>query len=400
MKQQQPSFLQTVPMAVRPLFLGLFFILLILHATTGLGKPVQAAGDGSRSILILATNHVSEGKLMELRELSRKTNLSIDYTFLRTIKEGDSLQEIVAPYDLVIFDSVSGHEAKTSYGRFVDTVQANQDVAFVPIKIRGDSKLRSGVLSEHARLLYEYYDNGGPENFRRMLTFLESTIFHVSDAAPRPPIIFPPLGIYHPDYDKVVFGSLSEYRDWKRLHSTDTQPVIGIAMTKDAIASNQTQLVDHLVHAIEAKGGVALPFYFVASPRGAPDYLPLLGTERRPIADTIINTRVLHWAEARRTEFERLGIPVIQALPYSNGDQAEWEADVAGIPANVIPFFLTFAEIAGVIDPIVVSATDQASKRQTPIPYQVRNLIEKAFNLAALRHAPNSEKKVAVMFYN
>ena len=398
MKQQRPSFLQTVPMTVRTVLLGIFLVLLILHVTTGFGKTAQAARDASPSILILATNHVSEAKLMELRELGAKTNLSIDYKFLLAIEEGDSLEEIAALYHLVIFDSVSGHEAKTSYSRFVDTVRASEDVAFVPIKIRGESELRSGVSSEQAQLLYEYYDNGGPENFRRMLTFLESTIFHVSDATPRPPIIFPPSGIYHPDYDKVVFGSLSEYRDWKQVASTE--PVIGIAMTKDAIASNQTQLVDHLVHAIEDGGGAALPFYFVASPRGAPDYLPLLRTDERTIVDVIINMRVLHWAEARRTELEKLEIPVIQALPYSTGDQAEWESDAAGIPANVIPFFLTFAEIAGVIDPIVVSAVDADTKRQAPISYQIRNLIEKAFNLAALRHAPNADKKVAVMFYN
>ena len=396
--KQHPTFLQTVPMSVRTLLLGFFFILLILHLTMGLGKTAQTEGDASRSILILATNHVSEAKLMELRELGSKTNLSIDYKFLRTIKEGDSLQEIVAPYRLVIFDSVSGHEAKTSYSRFADTVRASRDIAFVPVKIRGDSELRSGISSEHAQLLHDYYDNGGPENFRRMLIFLESAIFRVNDATPSPPIIFPPVGIYHPDYEKVVFGSLSEYRDWKPVASTE--PVIGIAMTKDAIASNQTQLIDHLIHAIEARGGTALPFYFVASPRGAPDFLSLLKADGRTVADMIINTRILHWAEARKTEFEKLEIPVIQALPYSAGDQAEWEADMSGIPANVIPFFLTFAEIAGVIDPIVVSATDEETKRQTPIDYQIRNLLDKAFNLAALRHMPNAEKKVAVMFYN
>ncbi len=38
--KQQPTFLQTVPMSVRTVLLGIFFMLLILHLTMGFGEDL------------------------------------------------------------------------------------------------------------------------------------------------------------------------------------------------------------------------------------------------------------------------------------------------------------------------------------------------------------------------
>ncbi len=357
-----------------------------------------------QSILILATNHVSEAKLQLFSRLAHHDlaplRFKVEYKYLRTLQQGDSLSDLVAPYDLVIFDSVSGREAEKDYARFETLVQADQRSLdkprrFLPIKITQESKLRKGISAGQAQTLFDYYYNGGEQNLRRMLVFLSSDLFALSSVQALPPIVFPKLGIYHPDYPKTVFDDLSVYMEWH--NAKDGLSIIGIAMSRETIAAGETRIIDALINAIERRGGIAVAFYYAGNSEN--EYLDLLSLDGKVAVDNVINTRIIHWAEKRRAEYEKLAVPVLQVLPYTRGDQTAWESDQAGIPAQATPFYLTMPEIAGVIDPMIISARTK-DKIQIPIDYQLANVVNKAFKLAALKHKANVDKKVAIMFYN
>jgi len=373
----------------------------LLAVFTMFWLPAQAAiTNTERSILILATNHVTEAKLQLFsglvhRDSSEQKNLKVDYKYLRSLDEGESLSGLVAPYDLVIFDAVSGRETGADYARFESLVQADDERRFLPIKITSESKLRKNISLVNSQTLYEYYYNGGEENLRRMVVFLENELFELGNEHALPPILFPKLGIYHPEYEKKVFDNIADYRTWKNAKA-DT-PMIGIAMSRETIAASETQIIDALIKAVERRGGIAVPFYYPGFGEG--EYLDLLKFDGKVAVDTIINTRIIHWAEKRRSEYEDLDIPVLQALPYTRGDQVQWEADQAGIPAQVTPFYLTMPEIAGVIDPMVISART-TEKKQRPIDYQLDSVVNKALTFSALKYKANADKKVAIMFYN
>ncbi|MGB0911214.1 MAG: cobaltochelatase subunit CobN, partial [Nitrospirales bacterium] len=208
MKHSKHS-LFTASVASRTIWLGLFFSFLLLHLVFGSkntvrGEQLNPSSGTKHSLLILATNHVSEAKLMELQQLANDTSFTIDYKLLESLKDSDALSDVIAPYQLVIFDSVSGHEAELSYSKFSSIVQASQHKSFLPIKLLKSTPLRQGISDAQAKRLYEYYDNGGTKNFRRMLTYLESNIFEKSNQSVAPPIIFPKVGIYHPKYEQTV----------------------------------------------------------------------------------------------------------------------------------------------------------------------------------------------------
>ncbi len=381
------------------------FITLLLFLT--IIQCVQAASikenSAQRSILILATNHVSEKKLQLFSRLaSQKGLITVDYRFLRTLEEGDSLTDLVAPYDLIIFDSISAREVDESYSRFESVVKADEDRRFLPIKVTGESTLRKGITADQSQELYDYYYNGGEKNLSRMQVFLRSDLFGLSEEKALPPIIFPDLGIYHPAFDKKVFANLTDYKVWKK--SKADAPVIGIAISRESIAADNTVIIDALIQAIEKRSGVAVAFYYPS--RSEDEIINLLNINGTVAIDTIINTRIIHWAEKRRAEYEQLGVPVLQVLPYTQGSQSDWEKDQAGIPAEVTPFYLTLPEIAGAIDPMVISArvntegADTEDKSQTPIDYQLNNVVSKAIKLATLKHKANRDKKVAITFYN
>jgi len=391
-------------------------LMLLLAVLTTLWQPAWSTSphtekDTERSILILATSHVTEGKLQLLSRLAMGGDLfKVDYRYLRTLEEVDSLSALVAPYDLVIFDSVSGREAKEDYAHFEALVQADKQRRYLPIKLTQTTELRKGFTAEQMQTLFDYYYNGGEENLRRMLVFLGSDLFTMHHQQAQPPIIFPKIGIYHPTYEKTVFDNLTDYLEWEsaktnalNIKATNSYtPLIGIAISRETIAAADTRITDALINSIEARGGIAVPFYYPGY--GDSEYIDLLSPGGKVAIDNIINTRIIHWAEKRRDEYEKLSVPVLQVLPYTKGDQRDWELDQAGIPAQVTPFYLTMPEIAGVIDPVVISAKatsiDGKNSSQTPIDYQLDNVVNKAFKLAALKHKANGDKKVAIMFYN
>ncbi len=377
-------------------------LMILLAITTTIWQPVQSMTKNIKhSILILATNHVTEGKLQLFHRLAlEQQTFKVDYKYLRSLEEGDSLTDLVSPYNLVIFDSVNGREAKKDYAHFEVLVQADKTRRFLPIKLTAETKLRKGFSSSQSQTLFDYYYNGGEENLRRMLVFLEKEIRknelpESNSEQTLPPIIFPKLGIYHPAYEKKVFNNVPDYRAWKDA-KTDT-PMIGIAISRETIAAGETTVIDALIQRIENHGGIAVPFYYPGY--GESEYIDLLSPDGKVAVDNIINTRIIHWAEKRRTEYEKLGVPVLQVLPYTKGGQSEWESDQAGIPAQVTPFYLTMPEMAGAIDPLVISARTK-NKKQIPIDYQLNNVVSKALKLSALKHKANADKKIAIMFYN
>ena len=370
---------------------------------TILWQPAQSAttnknmdtGDRYRSILILATNHVSESKLKLISRLAVEGKaFKIDYKYLRSLEEGTSLSTLVSPYDLVIFDSINSREVEKEYSHF-ETLVKTESRHFLPIKLVDNTSLRKGVSEKQAKTLFDYYYNGGEKNLRRMLAFLASDLFSIYNDKAQPAIIFPKIGVYHPDYEKTVFDNTDDYLKWKKANA-DT-PKIGIAISRETISADSTVVIDALIKAIENRGGIAIPFYYSGYIEN--EYIDLLQVNGKVVVDNIINTRIIHWAEKRRGEYEKLGVPVLQVLPYMKGDQSEWESNQAGISAEVTPFFLTMPEIAGVIDPLIISALAK-DKTQRPIDYQLENVVNKAFKLSALKHKTNADKKVAILFYN
>ena len=369
---------------------GLVFILLSVILWSG--GTVFASEP--HKILILAERHVREGKLLLLQKLIKKNpSLSLTYIYEKDIKEGTSLFDLTTPYDLVIFDAVSGRQAAEIFSRFESVIKGGNK--FISIKNNKANKLTHGLDDIQIKNLHAYYRNGGKENLKRLAAYLEGNILGKTEANILPPIVFPKAGIYHPDYSNLIFSDLKAYLKWKGYKKGKT--LIALTMSREAIAAADTAIEDHFIKQIEKRGGTAVPYYFQGFMAG--QMSKILSVDGKIAVDNIINMSPIHMAEARRTDYEEIGVPILQTIPYGAGKQADWESDPAGIAPMLTPFYLTLSEIAGATDPIVVSAYGKDKKR-VPITYQASMVVEKAFQLASLKHKENKDKKLAIMFYN
>ncbi len=351
-------------------------------------------------VLVVRTNHTYKAKAESLKAESANYKIQVDSKPVTKLNDLEQAAKLFEQYDLVMFEAASKRETKKQFEKFAPVVKLSNK-KFVALKWFDSKALTKGLQSSQAEKLFHYYDNGGSKNFSRMAEFLLHRVFNLNSNSIKDPIIYPEVGIYHPNSDNLIFANLKSYQAWNdsRFNSSKKhQKTIGIMMQRALVESSQTDVVDATIKAFEQKGAKVIPFFFEVSPNSSP-YFHLVSKDDQSIVDVIVNFRTIHWANKRKAEFKKMGVPIIQALTYFDGDQQQWENDPQGISAGMTPFLLVLPETAGVIDPIIVAARNKVTERAEVIDYQLEHLVNKAFNQANLRHKPNNNKKITVFFW-
>ncbi|MCC6756016.1 MAG: cobaltochelatase subunit CobN, partial [Solirubrobacterales bacterium] len=340
-------------------------------------------------VLFIATGNVPAGKFRQLAEIARPHGVQVELRYLHRLPaEVDA--GLFRGFDAVFFDSYLIDEVQSKLARALPGLRA-------PHLWLYDAKPAWGGLPDAlAKRLVAYYNSGGRANFDGFFASLAAHFAGRPLAGIPAPVVFPKTGVYHHKAPGLVFPATADYFAWKK-PAPDT-PVVAIALHQQYLASMQTAFIDDLIERIETAGAVALPFY---SPMLDAKALPaVLAPAGKPLAQVLINTQIMLNPEGRRGEFERLGIPVVQAMPYRRGDAADWAADPQGVALMDVPFYLAQAEFAGVIDIQVAAAVRKADEQIVAIAPQAAAVANKALKLVALQRKPNADKKLAVFFWN
>lgn len=360
------------------------------------------------NILFLSGSHGNATKVSLLKK--SVYSLSIDHKSVRDISNLNDAELLFDRYSLVVFSGVSKRDSIASFDQYAELLKSSK-ARFLTMNWQEAVHLRKGVSPKQAKRVLEYYSNGGAINMTRLGEYFLNGILLGNDKKIAPPIIYPNVGIYHPSYDRKVFSELETYLSWVSETKSKTPDkmsklVIGVLFQRASIESDSTALIDELITRIESKGAIAVPFFFELSPTSS-DYTYLLrretkgddSSEGKTFVDVIVNLRSIHWASERKKEFEKLGVPVLQGLVSFDGDQNDWEESSQGITPNMTPFQLVLPESAGVIDPVVIAATNQRTHQIEIIDYQLQHLVDKAFKIARLGATENKDKKITVMVW-
>ncbi len=368
--------------------------------------PAYALAESGNNfrILFVTGSHSGSGKISLLKKTitaESSTAISIDTKADRELGEVADALHVFNEYHLVILDSVSERTAKTTYEKYQGKLTGLSTKVFA-MKAVANSGLRVGISEANARTFHDYYDNGGAENFKRLVRFIQYRVLNIDTSRKiQQPILYPEVGLYHPDYKDLIFPNREAYISWRGEIEPD-KLVITLNLQRASIESDQTMLIDEAIKRVEAAGHYALPFFFDLSPL-APDYSALLQAhvngQAMTVADVMINFRSIHWANQRKVEFKKFGIPVLQAITYYDGDQKSWEQSKAGISSGMMPFSLSLPESAGIIDPIVVAGMNQQEQHADVIDYQLDFMIQRAINYAVLANKNNADKKITTMFW-
>ena len=345
-------------------------------------------------VLIMMSGHVAKSKGALLTSLAEDQ----PFTFTNFSTKGKTDEEIKQAWqnaELILLDGINPALSKYMFAKYQPYLTEYPNVPVISLGDMENSAMNSGLSEQQHTDLGGYYNNAGRDNYRNMMLYIANAIFKLSDVPAEPVKVIPNVGLYHPEFDGHVSADETQFFNW--LDAKPSQPVIAIAIHRSVIDYEQQQIVDALITGLQNKGAKALAFFFEGNDE-ALTYPELLSDETGSRVDLIINYRSLHYVEKRRAEFMQIGVPVIHALNYTEGDEQAFKEDHAGVSPALTPFFLVMPEDTGSTDPIIIAANEKGSK--VAMQAQLNALVERAFNHANLAHIKNTDKKVATFIWN
>jgi len=282
---------------------------------------------------------------------------------------------------------------------------------------------QSTVDEEVYRKISQYLDFGGKENFFNLILFLANRFigadYPFSD--PRRPIW---EGIYHPDFDHVP--TKEEYLSRKYVPG---RPTVGLWFYQSLWLAGNTAYVDNLIADIEERGANVIPVFLHAlkdvelGTKGA-EYVVdnFFMEDGKPIIDVLISTLMFSlsikpWEgskgaiEVARTEewfLKKLNVPVLKAIMTYNSP-ADWRESLQGLSPLDISMGIAMPEFDGMLITVPVAARERTEMdpltgaritRFEPLPERIDKMVRLSLNWAMLRHIPNHEKRVAIIFHN
>lgn len=374
-------------------------ILCLFNVSVAAQIQVKQTKSTKPKVLLMMSSHASKpkGDLLQLVAKDQAFEL-VNYS-----TKGKSEEDIKAAWskaDLILLDGINPALSKYMFGKYKEYPAMFPSVPVISLGDLLNKQMNQGLPSKQADTIAGYYNNAGRDNYRNMMVYIAHDFLKVSADIPEMPIVVPKVGLYHYDFPGLV--TEDEEAFFKHLDVQAGQPVIAMGIHRSVIDYEQQQIVDAVLKGLEAKGAKALAYFFEGEdqPMDFTDLLTVAGNDGKLTArvDLLINYRSLHFVAKRRGEFEKLGVPVLHALNYTEGDQASFEADNAGISPSLTPFFLVMPEDTGSADPTIIAANKGGVK--TVIDYQLNALVERAYNHAKLAHIKNKDKKVATFIWN
>ncbi|MET7285229.1 cobaltochelatase subunit CobN [Streptomyces sp. NPDC005573] len=252
-------------------------------------------------------------------------------------------------------------------------------------ELMAESSVPAGVVAEALRYLVE----GGPGNLLELSRFLSDTVLLTGEGFEEPRQM-PEFGVH--GERALVPG----------------RPTVGVLFYRAHQLGGNTAFVDTLCDAIEARGANALPVY-CGSLRGADAGLYELLGRADVLVATVLAAGGTHASQASAGGDEEawdigaladLGVPVLQGLCLTSSRAAWQESDAALSPMDAA-MQVAIPEFDGRLITVPFSFKEQGPD-EVPVyvadPERAARVAGIAVRHAVLRHKPNAEKRIALVF--
>jgi cobaltochelatase CobN len=244
---------------------------------------------------------------------------------------------------------------------------------------------------EHDAELQKYYGSG-QENLRRLLVYLAAKYLGQPGTI-EPPVETPTGGLYHPDR-QGLFSSVDEFLQWAQTRGWDTAqaPRAVVTVHQTHLEFQQPKVVDALIRQFEKQRIMA-----VAVVDLNPQYEQLL---LKLAPDVVVHTCHSGDGVALRRQ---LDVPHLHSIFFNKDSIDEWYASPQGLGTSDIIFQVATQELLGPIEPQIGGGTQRghgSGEAITPIPDRIEHLVGRAAAWVKLRHTPEAEKRVAIVYYD
>ncbi|WP_339090399.1 cobaltochelatase subunit CobN [Variovorax paradoxus] len=373
-----------------------FFWLLL--AVLGFAAPAHAQPPVPR-IVMLSTPLVSPARVVRLQAAAHEAGVPLQMVSAST----DSPETLAAALDgaaLLVIDAPHISVAQAAAARFGDAISRAATpyvlvgefalVAKGQVSVAAPLAAERGVDAWWAQRLREYWRFAGAANLGAAMKALAQP--GRLDCLPDP-VPLPLAGIYHPGWPRVA----TDIAAIDSLAGT-AMGTVAIAINGATVTGDDTGWLDTLIASLEQRGLRAYAFY---GPRQQKDlFFRMTHDGDRRVADAIVNASLVFSPNERKAELERIGVPVLQTLPSLAMDAAQWAQSRDGLAQTDIASYYSPSELAGMTDPMLVSARDAVSGTLQPLPAQIDAVAAKAAALLRLQRTPPAQRRVAMLVYN
>lgn len=263
-----------------------------------------------------------------------------------------------------------------------------------------------GISAADEQALQGYLAAGGLGNWKALLQYGQAVFNEKSVAGIPAPEPMREEGLYYPG--GKVYATLADYC---AAHWQPDRYTVGMLFLRDDWLWGKTEFYDEMIRAVEAAGMNVLPLFnhwgkASSTAKGIDTCVREFfyrGDEFLP--DVIINHHRMSMKLGRaknKAFLQEADVPVLQAY-HAKRSYEEWRQSAAGLTPTEVSSTMSMIEVDGCLHGAIVShrITDEEGRHlRDPWPYGIDLLIRKAKRLAALRHTPNREKKVAVILHN
>ncbi len=334
-------------------------------------------------IAFLNYQAITTGEIAKANDLKRVKLTSLDPENLKKLGKYDMVMVNGMGLRITAEQRAQIQEAADKGLAVLTTMATNPDNRIVSIDSADEAAIRG------------YLAGGGRRNYRNMLLYIRRNIDGKTAGTPVPdaPVMRDEKQFYHidpshPDEEELDFATLSEYNAFLKkqgLFKPDAPRIVVTGQMGDPA---------DLIAKLEETGNVVYPIR------------DMLGLVKSGQMDSINPSAVINMAHGRLGDFlvnclaER-NIPLFAPLNV-NTLVDEWEKDKMGMNGGFMSQSIVMPEIDGAIRPVVLFGhrLDKEGLQQVyAIPERLETFVQTVNNHIALKHKPNSQKRVAIYYY-
>ncbi len=256
--------------------------------------------------------------------------------------------------------------------------------------------------------LRAYAQAGGVDNYAAMLRLALARDFGLPLAAP-PPRPIPAVALWNPRSGQL-FSRFEDYAaDYLRQRPGAAERVwVGIVFNRVTAQAGRSALLEAMVESLERRGFNVAPAFGFPSENAVKQYFIDPRGKARVAALVGLALKMGNVPEKTIPLMQALDVPVVNALSLFNQSRQEWEDSPMGLSLNERAWQIAGAEFAGAVAPTVVASKERLSDPRTgleyvveaPIPERIERLADRVKKWVELRYELNTNKRVAVIYYN
>ena len=337
--------------------------------------------------------------LMEELNNNSSLNLTLSCFMADYVMENDvDLSEMDIIYINMLSPSTTQKLTPT-----VDEAIANGCVVLDDDTLLNESiPLSADRIESYREKLNNYWLNGAYDqnNLKNLIFCIAHDCCGRSDLLYEEPHTLPERAIYHTNMSDYFTDSLDTYLAWYSNRSDGghvydpAKPTVAITMYQSYFPF-QIEPIDALISELEARDCNVIATY--GSDNLSSGVFFKQGDE--VLVDAIISFTYF----GNKFDAEELDVPVINGIVNNYMNRTEYEASSSPLPADKM-MKLDLQELWGAIDPIIMAATEIDPETETEtsvsIDYQVDWLVDRVESWVNLGEIPESDKKVAIIYYN